>query len=118
MITAYSDAAFSNNAELSSQLGCIVLLTDDCHNAIPVSYKSYKSRRVIRSVLYAEVNAFADLFHDTLAVCRHLDFITRQSMLLQIRKDYKRMLDIISKASLTSKKRIMVDMYIYIYIYV
>ena len=38
--TAYGDASFTNNADLSSQLGRIVLLTGDNHNAIPVSYKS------------------------------------------------------------------------------
>ena len=40
-ITAYSETAFANNVELSSQLGRIVLLTDDNRNSIPVSYKSY-----------------------------------------------------------------------------
>ena len=63
-ITAYSDAAFVNNADLSSQHGRIFHLTDDNHNAIPVSNKSYRSRRVARFVLSAEVIAFADLFDD------------------------------------------------------
>ena len=36
-ITAYSDASFDNNADSSSQLGHIVLLIHDNHNAIPVS---------------------------------------------------------------------------------
>ena len=67
-ITAYSDVAFANSADLSSQLGRIVLLTDDYHNAIPVSYKSYKWRRVARSVLSTEVITFADLFDDALAI--------------------------------------------------
>ena len=76
-ITAYSDAAFANNAELSSHLGRKVLLTDDNHNSIPVSYKSYRSRRVVRSVLSAEVFAFADLFDDAFAICKKLEFVLR-----------------------------------------
>ena len=36
-ITAYSDAAFANNADLSSQRGFVVPLIDDNHNSIPVS---------------------------------------------------------------------------------
>ena len=67
-ITAYSEAAFANISDLSSQLGRIVLLTDDKHNDIPVSYKSYKSRRVAHSVLSAKVITFADIFGDSLAI--------------------------------------------------
>ena len=59
-------------------------MTDDNHNAIPVSFKSYKSRRVARSVLVAEVIAFADLFDDALAIRKELEFVLRQPILLQI----------------------------------
>ena len=65
-ITAYTDASFAYNIDLSSQLVRIVLLTDDNHNAMPVSYKSYKSRRVARSVLSGEVIAFENLFDNHL----------------------------------------------------
>ena len=34
-IVAYIDAAFANNADLSSQLGCIILLTDASNKEIP-----------------------------------------------------------------------------------
>ena len=70
-ITAYSDAAFANYVDLSSQPGRIVLLTENKHNAISVSYKSYKSRRVERSELSAEEIAFADLLDDVLAIHKH-----------------------------------------------
>ena len=39
-MTAYSDASISNNAGLSSRPGRIILLINDSHNAISVSYKS------------------------------------------------------------------------------
>ena len=67
-ITIYSDAAFHNNTELSSQLGRIVLLTDDNQISISVYYKSYKSRSIACSVLIAEVIAFEELFEDILEI--------------------------------------------------
>ena len=67
-IVGYSDAAFANNHDATSQLGRIILLVDDGNAAIPIAFKSYKSRRVTRSVLSAEVIAFADLFDNAFAI--------------------------------------------------
>ena len=50
-IVGYSDAAFANNYDMTSQLCRIVLLMDDENCCIPISFKSYKSCRVTRSVL-------------------------------------------------------------------
>ena len=43
-IIGYSDAAFPNNFDLTSQLGCIILLMDSSNRALPICFKSYKSR--------------------------------------------------------------------------
>ena len=101
-ITAYSNAAFANNADLSSQLGRTVHLTDDNHNAIPVSFESYKSRRVALSVLFAEVIAFADLFDDAPTIRNQLVFVLRKQIPVHILTDSKSMFDIRSKGSRTS----------------
>ena len=110
-ISVYSDAAFANTPDLSSQLGQIVLLTDDNHNPIPVSYKSYKTRSVARSVLFAEVIAFANLFDDALTIRKQLEFVLRQLIQVRILTDSKNLFDIISKGGRTSEKRIMLDIY-------
>ena len=60
-IVGYSNAAFANNYDAIFQLWRIILLFDDGNVAIPIAFKSYKSGRVTRSVLSAEVIAFADL---------------------------------------------------------
>ena len=96
-ISAYGDAVFANNADLSSQIGRIVLLTGDNHNSIPVSYKSYKSRRVAHSVLSAEVIAFADLSEDGVGIRKQLGFVSGQLILVSILTDSKSLFDIISK---------------------
>ena len=72
-LIGYSDAAFANNFDLSSQLGYIILLTDKNNAAIPISFKSYKSKRVTRSVLSAEVIAFADLFDQAFTLRSQLE---------------------------------------------
>ena len=56
----------------------MVLLTDDNHIAIAVSYKSYKPQRVVRSVLSAQVIACADLFDDALETRKPLELALRQ----------------------------------------
>ena len=67
-IAGFSDAAYANNYDLTSQLGRIILLSDVSNAVIPISFERYKSRRVTRSVLSAEVIAFADLFDDAYAL--------------------------------------------------
>ena len=108
-IKAYSDAAFVNNTDVSSQLRRIVLLTDDNHNAIPVSYKP---RSVACSVLSAEVIPFVDLFDDVLAIHKIFEFVQIQSIPVYILKNYKSLFYIISKRSCTNDKRIMLDIYL------
>ena len=110
-VVAYSDAAFANNIDLSQQLMRIVPLTDVSNKAIAVSYKSYKSRRVARSVLSAEVSAFADLTDDALAIRKQLEFILIQPVPVHILTDSKSLSDIISKKSRTYEKRIMLNIY-------
>ena len=50
-VVGYSDAGYSSSYDLSSQLGRIVLLIDDTGAAAPIIFKSYKSRRIARSIL-------------------------------------------------------------------
>ena len=50
-IVGYSDAAFANNDDLSSQQGRIIFLVNNDEDAAPIAFKSYNSRRVTRSML-------------------------------------------------------------------
>ena len=109
-IVGYSDAAFANNSDMKSQLGRIILLTDCSNSAIPIVFKSYKSRRVARSVLSAEVIAFADLFDDALALKSQIEHALQQTVTVHLLTDSKSLFDIISRGSRTSEKRIMLDL--------
>ena len=97
-IIGYSDAAIAtNNFDLSSELGYIILLMDKNNAAIPVSFKSYKSKRVTRSVWSAEVIAFADLFDQAFALRSQLEHAINRSVPLHLMTDSKSLLDIIRK---------------------
>lgn len=61
-VIGYSDSSFANKADLSSQLGHIVFVGDATGAVIPISFKSYKSRRVTLSAMAGEVISFSDLF--------------------------------------------------------
>ena len=60
-VFVYRGATFANNIDLSPQFPRIVLHTDMTNKTTPISYRSYKSRIALRSVLSAELIVFADL---------------------------------------------------------
>ena len=88
-IVGYSDASFANNHDLSSQLGRIILLIDNNDAAIPICFKSYKSRSVTRSVLSAEVIAFADLFDDAVALRYQIEQALMRAVPMHLLTDSK-----------------------------
>ena len=89
----------------------VVLMVDDSKVAVPVLFESYKSRWVTRSVLSAEVIAFADLFYDAYALRTQLEKAVSRAVPMHLMTDSKSLFDIISKGSRTSEKRIMLDIH-------
>ncbi len=61
-VRGYADASFANNADNTSQLGMVIVLADGKGNACLIHYAYWKSRRVTRSVLSAEVYALSACF--------------------------------------------------------
>ena len=110
-VVGYSDAAFANSEDLSSQLGRIILLMDGTDASVPILFKIYKSRRVTRSVLSGEVIGFADLFDDAFSIRHRLEQGLRRGVPMHQLTDSKSLFDIIKKGSRTSEKRIMVDLH-------
>ena len=110
-IFGYFDASFTNNSAMKSQLGRIILLTDGLNFAIPIVFKSYKSRTVTRSVLSAEVIVFADLIDDALALKSQIEYASQHAVPVHLLTDSKSPFDIISKGSRISEKRIMLDVH-------
>jgi hypothetical protein len=107
-LTVYSDASFSNNHDLSSQLGNIVFLSDKTGACSPLHYSSHKSKRDTRSVLGGEVMAFVEAF-DMGRIIRHdLTPVLGQRLPITILTDSLSLFDVISKASTTAERRLMI----------
>ena len=108
-IIGYSDSSFANNRDLSSQLGHICFLGDDSGAVAPISFKSYKARRVTRSAMSSEVIAFSDLFDVAITFAEELGNILSKKIPVQLLTDSKALFDVVSKGSRTSEKRMMLD---------
>ena len=110
-VIGFSDASFAANADMSSQLGYICLLGDrKSDNVIPIFYKSYKARRVTRSVMTAETIAFSDLFDCAFTLATELKrMLPGVRIPVKLFTDNKSLFDVISKGTRTSEKRLMLD---------
>ena len=109
-IISYSDAGFGTNADATSQLGRIVIIMDGSGPAVPILFKSYKSRRVDRLILGGEIMAFSDAFDDAMDLRHQLEQALQQKLPLQMLTDSKSLFDVISKGSRTSERRLMIYM--------
>jgi hypothetical protein len=109
-ICVYCDASFANNDDMSSQMGYIVFLTDGNNRCAPLSYKSVKCKRVTRSVLAAEAIAFAEGFDQGFTIKNDLHELLGIYVPLTILTDSKTLFDVITKASYTREKRILIDL--------
>jgi len=108
-VVGFADASFANNHDLSTQLGHIVFLCDAKGNAAPIAFRSYKSRRVVRSAMAGEVIAFSDMFDIAVTLAEEIRTIYKRHIPLHLLTDSKALFDIISKGSRTSEKRMMLD---------
>ncbi len=106
---SYSDAAFANSSDLKSQLGIVIVLIDKYYKAAAIHYASWKSRRVVRSVLAAELYAFVSC-HDYCQTLAHdLNTITGRRFPVHLMTDSKSIFNTITKLSGVSEKRLLID---------
>lgn len=91
------------------RLDYIVLLADASNRCPVLSYASKKSRRVVRSIMAGEIYAFADAFDEAFIIKYDLERIHRQYLPLVMLTDSKQMFDVITRASHTTEKRLMID---------
>ena len=83
-LVRYSDATFASNYDLPWQLGRVTLPMGGNTSAIPISLKSYKSRRVTRSILSAEVIAFSDLSDDAFVIWSQIEHALSRAVTMHL----------------------------------
>lgn len=109
-LRAYSDGSFVNNQDSSSQLGYIVLLCDGNDNCNVIKFRSFKSKRVVRSVLGAEVYSFAEAFDAAFVIKTDLERILDTELPLSMLTDSNSLFDVMVKPSFTTEHRLMIDL--------
>lgn len=108
-LRVYADASFASNDDNSSQLGFVILLCDAVDRCHVLAYSSKKSRRVVRSIMAGEVYAFANAFDEAFIIKYDLERLYKQPVPLTMLTDSKQLFDVITRASHTTEKRLMID---------
>jgi hypothetical protein len=108
-LIAFTDAAFANNADLSSQIGYVIVLADQ-DNANIIHWSSTKCKRVTRSVLASELYAMSNAFDIASAIKCTIEKILHISLPLTICTDSKSLYDCLVKLGTTQEKRLMIDL--------
>ena len=108
-IRGYADAGYRSNEDLSSQVSMLVVLMDKNKNASIIHYGSWKSRRVVRSPLAAEVYALTDCFDFCFTLSYDISKMLGKKIPIYLHTDSKSIFDMVMKLSNVSEKRLMID---------
>jgi hypothetical protein len=110
-LVIFTDASFANNKDLSSQIGYVIVLTDQNQTANIIHWSSIKCKRVTRSVLASELYALAHGFDIGAVIKSTIQNILRINQLpMVLCTDSKSLYDCLVKLGTTQEKRLMVDL--------
>ncbi len=109
-LIVFTDASFANNKDLSSQIGFVIVLTDQNRTVNIIHQSSIKCKRVTRSVLASELYALAYGFDIRAAIKSTIEKILHTTLLLVLYTDSKSLYDCLVKLGTTQEKRLMVDL--------
>ena len=104
-----SDASFASNEDESSQLAIVALLADRHGQASVIHYKSWKCDRITRSILAAEVHAFAAAFDFSYTLQQDVNSMLRKEIPLHMFTDSKSLFDTITRLTGLKEKRFLID---------
>ena len=108
-VVAFTDAAFANNKDLSSQLGYVIVMRDVFGMCNVVHWSSSKCRRVTKSVLAAELYALVLGFDVASCVKATIDHITGKQVPLVLCTDSRSVFNAVTKLGTTAEKQLMID---------
>lgn len=103
-IIVHVDSLFTNLPDLKSQLGFVILLSDKNGRVNWLHFKSYKCKRVARSVLSGETHAFVDSFDAAYAIRYDLEKMIKLNIPLKMVTDSDSLCKVIVQSSNTTEK--------------
>jgi hypothetical protein len=104
----FMNSFFANNRDLFSQIDYVICLVDSKHVNI-VHWSSVKCKRVIRSVLAAELYALVHDFDLDVVFKATLSAILDRFVSFVLCTDFKSLYDCLVKLDTIQKKRLMID---------
>jgi hypothetical protein len=104
----FTNSSFANNRNLFSQIDFVICLVDSKHVNI-VHWSSIKCKRIIRSVLAADLYALAHDFDLDVAFKATLSAILDRFVSFVLCTDFKSLYDCLVKLDTIQKKRLMIN---------
>src|ERR1043165_8849326 len=92
-LVVFIDTSFANNPDLSSQLGIVITLMDGEGITNIIHWTSVKCKRIVRSVLAAELYAMAHGFDTAIAMKATIDAMLKQPISLAMYTDSRSLYD-------------------------
>lgn len=108
-IVLFTDAAFANVDGEQSQMGFVIVLADDLDNACIVHYGSLKCKRVVRSVMAAELLALVHGFDHAYVVQFTLKELLGSTVQIDAYVDSRTTFNCVGKNANTLEKRLLID---------
>ncbi|KAI0996165.1 hypothetical protein K3495_g12015 [Podosphaera aphanis] len=109
-LVTFTYSSFANNADMTSQIGYVIVIADAKNRANILHWQSVKFRRVTRSVLASELYAMSLGFDVAATIRSSLNQILSYQIPLSICVDSKSLYDCLVKLGTTHEKRLMVDL--------
>lgn len=100
----------AKNADLSSQLGFIMLLMHKHYNVNVVHYGSIKSKQIICSVLSSELFSMIQGFDVSSTIRLAINDMLGRAVPLHTYTDSRSLFDCLTKISRTTEKRLLIDL--------
>lgn len=108
-IIIFTDASFAKNADLTSQIGNVIVLADDNNDANIIHWSSVKCKRITRSVLTSLLYRMALGFDTSSAIKTTLSKILNRPIPPIICTHSKSLFDCLVRLGTTREKRLMID---------
>ncbi|KAI1007193.1 hypothetical protein K3495_g1026 [Podosphaera aphanis] len=108
-VAVFVVSSYANNKDYTSQLGTIITIRDTIGNVNIVRYNSVKARRVVRSVLNAELQSLLLGFDMGACIKKTYEQIYNRHIPLEIYTDSKSLYDCVIRLGTTLEKRMMID---------
>lgn len=109
-LASFVDASFASKKDMSSQLEYLLALIDAESKENIIDYASYKSRRVTRSVLTAELFALIDVFDITGTMRVIVNTMLGRTVDLEAYVDRESFYDCVVDIESSTEKRLLIDL--------